>query len=70
MIHIHVLINDGTIILTVYALLPNKTQGIYTLLLLKIKEINTNLNPETIMTDFENSSLIAFKKTFSKIKHV
>lgn len=65
---IHVLINDDTIIPTVYALLPNKTQDIYTLLLSKIKEINPNLNPETIMTDFEHSSLIAFKNIFPNIK--
>jgi len=58
----HVLINDDTIIPTVYALLPNKTQHIYTSLLLKIKEINHNLNPETIIIDFEHTNLIALKK--------
>jgi hypothetical protein len=59
---IHELINNNTIIPTVYTLLPNKIQVIYAKLLLKIKEINPALNSETfIMIDFEVSSLTAFK---------
>jgi len=57
---IHV-IKHNLVIPIVFALMPDKTQSSYERLFSAIKTHNINLNPKTIMTDFEESSLIAFK---------
>lgn len=65
---IHVLIKENIIIPTIYALLPNKTEETYIRLLTTLKEIKPNLNPKSIMTDFERSAINAFKYVFPNIK--
>jgi len=44
--------------------MPDKTQSSYERLFSAIETHNINLNPKTIMTDFEQSSLNAFKIKF------
>ncbi|XP_022161380.1 uncharacterized protein LOC111027331 [Myzus persicae] len=60
---IHV-IKHNLVIPVVFALMPDKTQSSYERLFSAIKTHNINLNPKTIMTDFEQSSLNAFKIQF------
>lgn len=48
----------------VYALLPNKSKNTYKKLLQVIKELKQNLNPATIMTDFEQAAISAFQEEF------
>jgi len=48
----------------VYALLPNKTAATYTRLLAQLKVLQPALNPQTIMTDFEQSAINAFESEF------
>ncbi|KAG8176080.1 hypothetical protein JTE90_025538 [Oedothorax gibbosus] len=48
----------------VYALLPSKTEAVYSQLLAALKVLNPNLNPETILIDFEKAAMNAFKANF------
>jgi hypothetical protein len=52
---------------TVFALLPNKTQATYIRTLEAIKILRSNLNPQTIMLDFEQAEINAFKQAFPSI---
>ena len=52
----HALVSERTIP-CVYALLPNKSQATYTMLLQQLMTINGNLNPVTIMVDFEQAMI-------------
>ena len=56
---------DGAIIPAVYALLPNRTQAMYEALLQVLKGNNADLNPATIMTDFEQGAINAFRSKFT-----
>jgi len=38
-------------------------------LLKKLKEIKNSLNPKSILTDFENASISAFKEVFPQIEN-
>lgn len=49
---------------TVYALLTKKSTLIYIKLIQKLKELNTNLKPVSIMMDFEQAAIAAFKMEF------
>ena len=53
-----------TVIPTIYAVMPNKTQFSYNRLFSALKNLNTNLNPTSIMTDFEQSAINSFKEAF------
>jgi len=44
--------------------MPNKTQASYTRLFSASKNLKPNLNPTSIMTDFEQSALNSFKEAF------
>jgi hypothetical protein len=61
MIHV---IKHNLIIPVVFALMPDKTQSSYERLYSAIKTHNINLNSKTIMTNFKQSSLYAFKIQF------
>jgi hypothetical protein len=52
---IHAL-NCQTVIPTIYALMPNRRTEIYIKVLEAIKNLKPDLNPKSIMTDFELSS--------------
>lgn len=62
---IHVL-KYNTLIPVVFALLPDKCTATYSYL---IKTIKSHIlsNPKTIMTDFEQSAVLAFKENFPSI---
>jgi hypothetical protein len=49
---------------SVYALLPNKTEEIYIRLFKKIVELKPELNPLSIMLDYEQAAINAVKKVF------
>ena len=49
---------------TVFALMPNKSQDTYVRLFNAIKDLKPNLNPISIMTDFEQSAINAFHQVF------
>ena len=53
---IHALVSERTIP-CVYAILLNKSQATYTMLLQQLMTINGNLNPVTIMVDFEQAMI-------------
>jgi hypothetical protein len=53
----------------VFALLSNKLQSTYVEMLQKLKIIDDNLNPDTVITDFEKASINAFKTVFPYIKN-
>ena len=59
---------DGAIIPAVYALLPNRTQAMYEALLQVLKDNNADLNPATIMTDFEEGAINAFRSKLPGIE--
>jgi hypothetical protein len=52
------------IIPTVFVLMPNRTEDTYNCVLNALKSLNQNLQPLTIMTDFEQSALKAFHTAF------
>lgn len=66
---IHALIDSKAVPL-VYALLPNKSEGIYVELFNTLKTLDAKLKPETILVDFEQSSINAVKKVFSNTRIV
>jgi hypothetical protein len=48
----------------VYVLMANRTEASYVKVLNELKNLQANLNPSSIMTDFEKASINAFKITF------
>lgn len=60
-------IKNTKIIPLVYALLPNKKQTTYIKLLTKILELEKNLKPVSVMSDFEKASISAFEEIFPNI---
>ena len=42
----------------------DKSTNTYVKVLTELKNLNSNLNPETVMTDFEHASLLAFRRIF------
>jgi hypothetical protein len=60
---IHAMKYDN-VIPTVFALMPNKTQVSYNRVFSALKNLNPNLQSISIMTDFEQSTINAFKEAF------
>ncbi len=54
----------SNVIPTVVVLMPNKSEATYTRVLNALKNLNGNLNPTSIMTDFEQAAIKAFRKAF------
>lgn len=48
----------------VYALSTHKSQDVYEMILTKLKELNSNINPTDFMMDFEMAALKACKNVF------
>ena len=55
---------DGYIIPCIYALMSNKLQSTYGVLLKKLKEIELELDPSSTMVDFEKAPINALEETF------
>ena len=55
---------DGYIIPCIYALMSNKLQSTYDELLKKLKEIEPELDPSSIMVDFEKAPINALEENF------
>lgn len=53
----------------VFALLPNKRQAMYESMLNELKNITANLNPTSIITDFELASIQASQTVFPNSQH-
>lgn len=64
---IHILKFNTTIPL-VYALLPNKNKNTYKRLLTELKKIQTNVEPSTVMMDFETALHISFQEIFENTR--
>ncbi|XP_059169402.1 uncharacterized protein LOC131951125 [Physella acuta] len=60
---VHALVNGRTVP-CVYALLQNKTQETYTALLQQLTVLNTNLQPISIMIDFEMAVIKSVERVF------
>jgi len=54
---------------SVYALLPKKDQPTYERLLEALKGLKDDLLPDSIMTDFEQATINAFRKSFPNIQN-
>lgn len=67
MFSIHCIINTKVIPL-VYALLPNKSKKTYITLLNQLLELEANLKPVSVMSDFEKASICAFEETFPGVR--
>ena len=52
------------VIPTIFVLMPNKTQPSYNQLFSALKRLKPNLNPISIMTDFEQSAINPIKEAF------
>ncbi|XP_065315571.1 uncharacterized protein LOC135924440 [Gordionus sp. m RMFG-2023] len=63
---LHVLYNK-TVIPTIFALLPNKTKITYIRVLDEIKRLQNNVNPISVMIDFEQDEINAFTHSFPSI---
>ena len=60
---IHAMKYDN-VIPTIFVLMPNKTQSSYNQLFSALKRLKPNLNPISIMTDFEQSAINSIKEAF------
>jgi len=61
-------LTTNSLIPTVYALLPNKSQKTYVHPLNQLKKFISTLSPKLIMSDFEIASVNAFKEVFPNLK--
>lgn len=61
-------IHHGTVVPCVYALLPNKTRATYVKMLQELKNLQAGLQPQTLMTDFEQAAIQAFELEFPAIQ--
>lgn len=61
-------LKNNTVLLVIFALVTDKTQNSYERLFSGIKTLHNNVNPKTIMTDFEQSSINAFIMHFPNAK--
>ena len=62
---LHVYVADSVVPVS-YALLPNKTQATYRRMLIEFSKLR-QFNPETIMTDFKQAMLNAFRSVFPSV---
>lgn len=60
---------DGVNIPCVFALLPNKSEATYMALLTRLVEIEPLLQPQTVITDFEQAAINAFTNVLSPEIH-
>ena len=60
---IHAFIS-GRAVPCVYCLLPNKTEATYTYFLEKVLSIKSNLDPRSIMVDFEKAMMNSHHNSF------
>lgn len=60
---------NGINIPCVFALLPNKLEATYTALLRKLLEIQSGLQPTTVVTDFEMAAMKAFTNVYNTEIH-
>ena len=58
---------DGFVFPCIFALLPNKKESTYNTLLRKLLEIKPDLNPKTIMVDFEKAAINSFENNFNVV---
>lgn len=58
---------DGFVIPLVYCLLTNKKKNTYTKVLNKLKELRPNLQPKSVMIDFEAAQRDSFQEVFNTI---
>lgn len=58
---------DGFVIPLVFCLLPNKRSSTYCKVLNKLKELRPQLNPKSIMMDYEKAQINAFQSVFKDI---
>ena len=63
---IHVL-KYNSVIPVVFVLMNDKSTGSYVHLLMELKKLRPGLNPSTIMTDFEQAALLAFRNIFPNV---
>jgi len=56
----------GTIIPAVFVLMNERSTNAYVRILTELKNIRPDLNPLTVMTDFEQASLLAFRTIFKE----
>ena len=57
-------LTHGSTIPCVYALLPNKQQATYQSVFHQLLQINENLQPQSIMVDFEKAAINSLQETF------
>ena len=55
---------DHHVIPVIYALLPSKSTRVYDYFYKIVKKLIPGLRPETVITDFEKGSIVAFQKNF------
>ena len=58
---------DGFVFPCILALLPNKKESTYNTLLRKLLEIKPDLNPKTIMADFEKAAINSFENNVNAV---
>ena len=63
---IHAL-HNSQVIPCVYALLPNKQQQTYTAFFQVLRDAHDNLNPETVLVDFELAAINALRAIFRNV---
>jgi MULE transposase domain len=63
---IHV-VQYNAVLPVVYALLPNKSRATYVKMLQQLKNLQPGLQPQFLMTDFEQAALQAFELEFAGI---
>ena len=61
---VHAMTRSGYMIPCIYALLPNKTRATYQRLLSELKRLRPDMNPTTIMIDFEQAAIGALQAAF------
>lgn len=59
----------SNVVPTLYALLPNKSEETYVKLLSALKDLKPDLQPQTVMTDFETAAINAFRSVFPNIRN-
>jgi len=57
-------VHYSNVIPSAYALLPGKKEDTYIQMFKALKSLNQNLNPESIMMDFEKAAMNAVKSEF------
>ncbi|CAG0893219.1 unnamed protein product [Darwinula stevensoni] len=64
---IHALVFSATVVPLVYVLMHSKTENDYVRVMEKLNELRPNLNPATVLSDFEKASINTTKKVFPEV---